>query len=262
MFWLLLLFRDSAIIFQYLSGVWVFSLHLSLHFICSTGGLKAIVFIQRHFLQKMYCILPRKSQILHLTVFLDDLFQIQLPERTGLFRISAFGLEKEKQNCGPCYGFLSSIYNICKWLGREVKRRRGKNKTHPPSIGHFKCSHCLINTNMPWQTQARLESLNFSCKRENLSLTLWVQHLRPTMRQLWGEKAYLASKFTIWLIYHDARMLTKLSPQIAVQTPLCILPCLKDFITVEVFGSDRYLKQAGKPNINKRKKLFIWISGS
>lgn len=70
-------------------------------------------------------------------------------------------------------------------------------------------------------------------------------------------KTYLASKFTIWLIYHDARMLTKLSPQIAVQTPLCILSCLKDFITVEVFGSDRYLKQAGKPNINKRKKLFI-----
>ncbi len=30
--------------------------------------------------------------------------------------------------------------------------------------------------------------------------------------------------------------------------------------TVEVFGSDQYLKQAGKPSINKHKKLFIWIS--
>jgi len=57
-------------------------------------------------------------------------------------------------------------------------------------------------------------------------------------------------------------MLTKISPQIAVQTSLCILPCLKDFITVEVFGSDWHLKQAGKPNINKHKKLFIWISKS
>lgn len=124
MFWLLLLFQDSAIMFQYLSGVWAFSLNLSMHFICSTGGLKPIVFIQKHFLQKAQCILPRKSQILHLTVFLDDLFQVELPERTGLFRISAFW--SEKQNCGPCYGFLSIIYNICKWLGREVKRRWGK----------------------------------------------------------------------------------------------------------------------------------------
>lgn len=80
--------------------------------------------------------------------------------------------------------------------------------------------------------------------------------------QLWGKTVHLASKFTILLIYHDARMLTKLSPQIAVQPSLCILPCLKDFITVEVFGSDQYLKQAGKPSINKHKKLFIWISRS
>lgn len=154
--------------FQYLSGVWAFSLHLSLHFICRTGGLKAIVFIQQHFLQKTHCILPGKSQILHLTVFLDDLFHMELPERNGLFRISAVGLGMEKQNCGPCYGFLSTIYNICKWLRREVKRRKGKNKTHPPSIGHFKSSHCLINTNMTWQTQARPDSLNYNSKTENL----------------------------------------------------------------------------------------------
>ncbi len=167
MFWLLLLFQDSVIMFQYLSGVWVFSLHLSLCFICRTGGLKAIVLIQQHLL-KTGCILPGKSQILHLTVFLDDLFHMELPERNGLFRISAVSLRMEKQNYGPCYGFLSPIYNICKWLGREVKRRRGNNKTHPPSIGHFKSSHCLINTNMPWQTQARPDSLNYNSKTENL----------------------------------------------------------------------------------------------
>lgn len=68
----------------------------------------------------------------------------------------------------PVMGFsLPSTTSANDWEGKW--RGEGeKNKTHPTSIGHFKSSHCLINTNMPWQTQARPDSLNYNGKTENL----------------------------------------------------------------------------------------------
>lgn len=179
MFWLLLLFQDSAIMCQECE------LSPSISHCISSVALEVwkLLYPSRNTSYKRRTVSFQENHRYSIWLsFWMTFFKWNSLRGKDCFGFPLFGLRNKI--AVPVMGFsLSSTTSANDWEGKW-RGDGGKNKTHPPSIGNFKCSHCLINTNMPWQTRARPDSINFSSKRENLSTTLWVQNLRPTMRQL------------------------------------------------------------------------------
>lgn len=177
--------------------------------------------------------LPRKSQTLHLTVVLDDLFHFGTPKVNRIVSDFRRRPGKQTQNCGACYECLSTISNICESLKGKWKRKGEKMK--PILHQSAKCSRCLINTNTPWQTKARPDSINFSWKRENMSPTSLC--IIQDKKAVVGKTLDLAS---VW-VYSPANLPWRkdanktfssvlLSPQ-----SLFLLTCVYDFF--EGFGT-------------------------